>query len=1673
MTNQGDNLVFYDSEGNYLNFNYNSILSRYEGDILFPVNSNDTFKNQTLYMFEKIGAFQYQDSNLTLQKWQLFNEFGFNFYAAGSTFEVIRLIEPVNNKSNYYSKWVYGQNFHKKFPLGSIIRFDNSIFEFISTSKVYVVVSNKKDAIMILSFTDNNTFSSIYPYLTYSYGSNTISSVNIIGVHNYVDSSLSDTLSTWNEQNFYENIFYGQKLSIVNTYHNDKYSQTGNYIDAFPVTVINPSLSDLNYYEYSTSTLPTNSDISIEVILRTDLPLIYTGPLTFYDNVTQLNIGGNLYSNVLGFGLNMPIILQPGVSFEVSNSTLNPVFFQISNIPTFVGNVSLVSYSLGNQVLWNNRIFQCVQSYTWSATSSINPDNADYWGLPTYLPLTNAPAYESLVGGDLYLISDHLYFTQSFTQSSLVTLASIAQKYTDELKILNINLYYNEESLTLYANLIYPSQYAIVNFYGITSSSLTSSVVLGGQDLIYERAIEVYEDIKWEFNSNFSSNFSYNIVFTHLDEYGLLLKINQDVYQQEIDVIGTMDQTIDQTLRNWMIDNSEKLLTLGIIPTLQTIGTSSYFNSINLSTQFPNVPLEFTVQVGSTADYYISSKRLYFYNPSIEGVVGSLGSFINITVNGISYGVTNSVTTPIGDTIQNWVGQYYDILESYNIIALGLTSSIVFGVLDPAQNCVIGVNAGRSSLPGDYNYSVVDLMPGNLGSMLTSNQILLGTWSGNGFEDSGFSTGMVTGVNNTIYPIQDVEYNVLFLSSNTICLSYEGPFWGITSSLCLTSPFKIVAFNLFGFTQSDCGTVSGGMFDYQQFNSSFSNATGSNTLGSQTYSNIPQNGYGILDPNYVHPDSLWLHTKDYIRRPRANYSNDPQVSLYWKWFSNNVPEFFLYDISGDLLPTTGSLAYVGAKPLPSVYLNRNANRNLDWVSLPQYQQTIFPIIPYQLSYIDDAFDTSAVPEPIETFIGFNSQVEGGLRSILQLYYQVNIDFTINTFTDQSDVITLQSVYDATTGATYGVITLDVNSTSNFLTDEFGNPRGLEPGLQLAIFISDETNQQNQYLSPNSGYLVQITGVYFKSITVNFFKSVDSLFSESSIVSDYPAVGSKTYLSVRFKVWDKELGRFNVYGQTEIEDIRYEIELGNVGKLVSSDDVYIFKEYDIKEEGIDWVYLNKKRKEMLMMKNLIYPYIGSYKAIINAINYFGYNDLQLYEYYKNINTLSTNYGTLHKVEIPNIFDNTVTGWTDNDFLKDTFPNSNYEDTKLFNLTYLITDKQGNNLLSYSLQEVQTKLNGLKHWLEKNIIPISHTILDITGKADFVPQMTISHITRDLKIFRVYENFTPVSFKLNELYLMPVNSGSTVYNCVLDFYSPTQSNSPYPGILGCDMPDSYSVDIRTYQIWREWYAFTNYMIGDRVIYYNKLYESVVDNNVTNNPRKYENVKSWSSGAIYNVSDIVAYNREYYVYSAYGITFSTATFSIDSVSVGDVISISTWTSSVICSAVSSTSSTSGFASIVASSFNNGYTASSFNNVVTIIAPQILNGTILSVTSVGSVSSSSLVLSDIIPSIVSPYSDTNNWLNITRTSSYGWKEIDLSPIQHITERRVGGNLLPYNFTIDSNIDPYLVIEVTSDNGYGAYYTDRKNYDISGILQLKELESYTNMTSKQYTDSVIGIVYP
>jgi hypothetical protein len=1917
------NLVFFDKEGHSLNFSYNESLERHEGDLLFPIGSSDTFKTQSLYVFEHIDAFVYENPGyLSLRKWQLFNEYGFHFYQGVAT-QSITKIEPVNFQQDYYSKWIYGKNIEAIYKLGTFVRFNTPIFEFNEPNIVYPVVGSKKDAILILSNLNNfdfeSQFSGLYEDSNY-YGGVTIKGVDIFGVYNYITPQLRDTLSIWNEPTFYDRLYEFRKLNIVNTEKNDNYKKTGKYQDVDVVTIKNPDVFDIVHHEFDVSknSLPTDSTLMIEVISRTDLPRVYKGGLGFESVTSRLT-----FTNPI------PDILKPGTEFKVTNSSLNPDFFKISNIPTFEGNTQLTYYATGSQVIYQNTIYECIQSYTWSAVPIIDPtlqidtfnnssylprpsgsaDSNLYWSSPTYLPIEPSSSSgvitdEFLTSGDLYFTTDRLYFTQSFTQSAEVTLASAAERFKSEMKVLNIDLYYKDTLLK--ADLIYPSRYAIVNYY---YNQVSSTYSIGTEKRVYEKLIETYESLTKEFNYNYSSNWDYNIVFTDIDEFGIIININKNPYKERVAWVYSsglvdMQRTIDKTLRNWLTRHFLPLNKLGILPSLNTVGYASvYYNSVNLRTDFPNVKVDFTVQVGTTANFYIEHSVVVF---------NKIGKNLSISINGRTYdelGVTDAQTGEVDvvQTLINWTNSWAETVNDFGIFVSNSASSLKFNVKKQTQRVNLQIRVNLSSLPGIDNYRIIKKFTGNLGALVTSNEIILATASAS-FEEEGFATGQVIGINKTFYPLQNIQYNSLYLNPDVINLSYEGPFWGLTDSLCTSAPFTTVAFNL-GFEQLGCSpsfvpSLLKGMYDKEAFTQSFSveyiftntylnftyggitgmvdityvepvnsiyvlgdkitvfNSNYANVIGEIEISGLTQgislcynqvssylwalsknalykidpyinilidtytfsydahalslnnnngdiyvsfennyelyvypvsqntnqtinvspyltynmvfndfegdmyvttdqaailrvdganrswtssdvyaiysathsiaydpeneavyameigtnlkkidnnsvtdiltvgtsnfdsllfnnltstinistdtgfssilvdtdatyftatpidfgyqalnqydgdiyigadsqiivldsltgqtknlqqfsggritkliynpdrrsiwgiqpsndsvmevqvqlgsyftletftgsqtseNFYGTLSPDYVDKDYLWLNVREYIRGPRANFNDEPQVTLYWKWFSDNVQQFFLYDFSGNQLADAGVLTYTGPKPLPTVHLNNKPNRDLTKVSSPEYQQTIFSKIENNLDYIDDNEDISIVPEPLQVFIGYNSLDEGPLRSILQLYRRENVDFTIATTAANNDIISFQTLQDPITLEIYGRISLDVNSTSFFTTTSTGSKRGLKPGQHIAIFVKDITNQKKQYISQNNGYLLKVKEVYSREIIVNFFKEVDFLVKERTVVNNFPDVGSITYLSTRIIVWDREIGRFNVLGQTEIEDVRYHTELNNVGKLVSSDDVYIFKEYDIKEEGIDWEYLNMKRKEMLMVKNVIYNYIGSYKSIINAINYFGYNDLELYEYYRNVDANSMNFGKLFKVEIPDIFDNTVEGWTENNFIKHLFPNKNYEETNLFNLTYRITDKQGNNILYYTVEEVQKKLQGLKYWLQKNIIPITHKILDITGRADFVGETVLTHITRDAQIFNVRQNFTPVMFDMNETYLLPVNNGSTVYNCVLDFYilgSPTSSL----------LPDYYTVDIRTYEIYREWYAFRNYQKGERVVYYNKLYESVIVNNKTNNPRKFENVKPWVEDRVYEVGDIAKYDRLIYVWS-------------------------------------------------------GQAGASFSS----ISPVLDSG-------VG-----------------------KNWVDVTE-----WKEIDLVPVDKISEHRHINNLKPFNFTIDSNITPYLVIEVTSDNGYGAIYRDRKNFEIRGILDIQEIEAFANLTTKQYRDATLPVVY-
>lgn len=210
-----------------------------------------------------------------------------------------------------------------------------------------------------------------------------------------------------------------------------------------------------------------------------------------------------------------------------------------------------------------------------------------------------------------------------------------------------------------------------------------------------------------------------------------------------------------------------------------------------------------------------------------------------------------------------------------------------------------------------------------------------------------------------------------------------------------------------------------------------------------------------------------------------------------------------------------------------------------------------------------------------------------------------------------------------------------------------------------------------------------------------------------------------------------IATIRIYGETEEEDERLSVLLSNMGMTLSPEDYMILKDSNIKELSPDWILMNQKRKELLLQASQIKPFIGTYKAILNAIDFFGYNNLTLKEYWLNINEQSENFGKLKAVAVPN---QDVVGFLADKNKGQELPSSNLKKTSRFSLVYRLNEADGGvdewdiptvkESTDYSPDEVLIKLYGLKNKLQKNFLPLQAKIVDITGEGDYFSQFNLN-------------------------------------------------------------------------------------------------------------------------------------------------------------------------------------------------------------------------------------------------------------------------------------------------------------------------------------------------------------
>lgn len=242
----------------------------------------------------------------------------------------------------------------------------------------------------------------------------------------------------------------------------------------------------------------------------------------------------------------------------------------------------------------------------------------------------------------------------------------------------------------------------------------------------------------------------------------------------------------------------------------------------------------------------------------------------------------------------------------------------------------------------------------------------------------------------------------------------------------------------------------------------------------------------------------------------------------------------------------------------------------------------------------------------------------------------------------------------------------------------------------------------------------------------------------AVSSEYEGIHKRI---LQVKAAGELIAQIQFYTEVEAEDERLKVLLGNLGASLEEEDFMIFKSHDISEMHPDYQLLNRKRRELLLELNNIKPFIGTYKAILNAIDFFGYDKITLKEYWINVDKDSKTFGKLHAIPVPN---SSVRGEMTRKRLKFKMPSSTQKKTSRFSLVYRLNEPNGtydqwdfanvDEVFDYTPEEVLIKLYGLKNRLQRDFLPLEAKIVDITGEGDYFAQ-------KNLNIWKIQN---PISF-----------------------------------------------------------------------------------------------------------------------------------------------------------------------------------------------------------------------------------------------------------------------------------------------------------------------------------------
>lgn len=235
-----------------------------------------------------------------------------------------------------------------------------------------------------------------------------------------------------------------------------------------------------------------------------------------------------------------------------------------------------------------------------------------------------------------------------------------------------------------------------------------------------------------------------------------------------------------------------------------------------------------------------------------------------------------------------------------------------------------------------------------------------------------------------------------------------------------------------------------------------------------------------------------------------------------------------------------------------------------------------------------------------------------------------------------------------------------------------------------------------------------------------------------------------------------MGCLIVKTEVEGEDERFRTLLDNFGVVDPIKYPNLFAEQDYQEEGKDYTLINKKSKELMLTYDQIFSYVGTYKALLGAIKFLGYNDIVFKEWYtlRDANDKETDVAVqIFDSESGNFLKQKLAdyGVSIEDFksynkinklsmiyhMNEVDDNYEYIDQHLVRYKKATYDEDGNvidpstmivfdkytklsevpltkPIYLYRNEETLAKLFAVKHWLETNVIGVNAYISDISGE-----------------------------------------------------------------------------------------------------------------------------------------------------------------------------------------------------------------------------------------------------------------------------------------------------------------------------------------------------------------------